>query len=77
MLFVQAMFGYAVGAAKSGRAASGKISQVSVLLHHTKNMPFQSQSATALRRLMTEYKQLTASGSPDGMFTTGWGSLVK
>jgi len=28
-------------------------------------------SATALRRLMTEYKQLTANGSPDGMFTAG------
>ncbi|EJD04983.1 ubiquitin-conjugating enzyme [Fomitiporia mediterranea MF3/22] len=26
---------------------------------------------TALRRLMTEYKQLTANGSPDGMFTAG------
>ncbi|PPR00581.1 hypothetical protein CVT26_009856 [Gymnopilus dilepis] len=30
-----------------------------------------SGSATALRRLMTEYKQLTAGGSPDGMFTAG------
>lgn len=30
-----------------------------------------STSATALRRLMTEYKQLTAGGSPDGMFTAG------
>ncbi|KAH8114845.1 ubiquitin-conjugating enzyme [Phellopilus nigrolimitatus] len=27
--------------------------------------------STALRRLMTEYKQLTANGSPDGMFTAG------
>ncbi|PAV15726.1 ubiquitin-conjugating enzyme [Pyrrhoderma noxium] len=26
---------------------------------------------TALRRLMTEYKQLVANGSPDGMFTAG------
>ncbi|KAG6890205.1 Ubiquitin-conjugating enzyme E2 7 [Termitomyces sp. Mi166 len=30
-----------------------------------------STSATALRRLMTEYKQLTSGGSPDGMFTAG------
>ncbi|EDR09688.1 uncharacterized protein LACBIDRAFT_190123 [Laccaria bicolor S238N-H82] len=30
-----------------------------------------SNSATALRRLMTEYKQLTSGGSPDGMFTAG------
>ncbi|KAK7440020.1 ubiquitin conjugating enzyme Ubc7/UbcP3 [Stygiomarasmius scandens] len=30
-----------------------------------------SGSATALRRLMTEYKQLTSGGSPDGMFTAG------
>ncbi|TFY61607.1 hypothetical protein EVG20_g6993 [Dentipellis fragilis] len=28
-------------------------------------------SSTALRRLMTEYKQLTSGGSPDGMFTAG------
>lgn len=28
-------------------------------------------SGTALRRLMTEYKQLTSGGSPDGMFTAG------
>ncbi|OBZ74644.1 Ubiquitin-conjugating enzyme E2 [Grifola frondosa] len=28
-------------------------------------------SATALRRLMTEYKQLTSQGAPDGMFTAG------
>lgn len=27
--------------------------------------------ATALRRLMTEYKQLTTNGSPDNMFTAG------
>ncbi|KAH7103733.1 ubiquitin-conjugating enzyme [Auriculariales sp. MPI-PUGE-AT-0066] len=33
-------------------------------------MPAPS-SATALRRLMTEYKQLTENGSPDGMFTAG------
>ncbi|CAE6412625.1 unnamed protein product [Rhizoctonia solani] len=31
----------------------------------------KSQSATALRRLMTEYKQLTTNGSPDSMFTAG------
>lgn len=43
------------------------------LTSHT--MPIQPQSATALRRLMTEYKQLTAGGSPDGMFTAGMGSL--
>ncbi|TDL26995.1 ubiquitin-conjugating enzyme [Rickenella mellea] len=30
-----------------------------------------TNSSTALRRLMTEYKQLTANGSPDGMFTAG------
>ncbi|KAF8890665.1 ubiquitin-conjugating enzyme/RWD-like protein [Infundibulicybe gibba] len=30
-----------------------------------------SNSSTALRRLMTEYKQLTSGGSPDGMFTAG------
>lgn len=30
-----------------------------------------SGNATALRRLMTEYKQLTSQGSPDGMFTAG------
>ncbi|KAH9476911.1 Ubiquitin-conjugating enzyme E2 7 [Psilocybe cubensis] len=30
-----------------------------------------SNSKTALRRLMTEYKQLTSGGSPDGMFTAG------
>ncbi|KAF5329245.1 hypothetical protein D9619_009036 [Psilocybe cf. subviscida] len=30
-----------------------------------------TNSATALRRLMTEYKQLTSGGSPDGMFTAG------
>ncbi|KAF9517357.1 hypothetical protein BS47DRAFT_1371406 [Hydnum rufescens UP504] len=34
-------------------------------------MPIHSQSATALRRLMTEYKQLTSGGAPDGMFTAG------
>jgi len=34
-------------------------------------MPVQSHSATALRRLMTEYKQLTSNGSPDNMFTAG------
>ncbi|CAL1697955.1 unnamed protein product [Somion occarium] len=28
-------------------------------------------SATALRRLMTEYKALISQGSPDGMFTAG------
>jgi hypothetical protein len=39
-------------------------------------MPFQSQSTTALRRLMTEYKQLTAGGSPDGMFTAGMDSFL-
>lgn len=27
--------------------------------------------AAALKRLMTEYKQLIANGSPDGMFTAG------
>lgn len=27
--------------------------------------------ATALRRLMTEYKQLTTNGAPDNMFTAG------
>lgn len=27
--------------------------------------------ATAVRRLMTEYKQLTAGGAPDDMFTAG------
>ena len=27
--------------------------------------------STALRRLMTEYKQLTSQGSPDGMFEAG------
>ena len=31
----------------------------------------RSSNATALRRLMTEYKQLTAGGAPDGMFTAG------
>jgi ubiquitin-conjugating enzyme E2 G2 len=31
----------------------------------------RNSSATALRRLMTEYKQLTANGSPDDMFTAG------
>ena len=31
----------------------------------------KSSSASALRRLMTEYKQLTEGGSPDGMFTAG------
>ncbi|KAF8488901.1 ubiquitin-conjugating enzyme/RWD-like protein [Gautieria morchelliformis] len=32
----------------------------------------RNSNATALRRLMTEYKQLTANaGSPDGMFTAG------
>ncbi|KAJ3773130.1 ubiquitin-conjugating enzyme/RWD-like protein [Lentinula raphanica] len=30
-----------------------------------------ASNATALRRLMTEYKQLTSGGSPDGMFTAG------
>ncbi|KAH7871223.1 ubiquitin-conjugating enzyme [Lentinula edodes] len=30
-----------------------------------------TSNATALRRLMTEYKQLTSGGSPDGMFTAG------
>ncbi|KAJ7682895.1 ubiquitin-conjugating enzyme/RWD-like protein [Mycena rosella] len=30
-----------------------------------------ANSATALRRLMTEYRQLTSGGSPDGMFTAG------
>ena len=34
-------------------------------------MSKKSQSATALRRLMTEYKQLTTNGSPDDMFTAG------
>ncbi|KAF7297156.1 Ubiquitin-conjugating enzyme [Mycena indigotica] len=33
--------------------------------------PRSTNSATALRRLMTEYRQLTAGGSPDGMFTAG------
>ena len=27
--------------------------------------------ASALKRLMTEYKQLVSNGSPDGMFTAG------
>ncbi|EJU03658.1 ubiquitin-conjugating enzyme [Dacryopinax primogenitus] len=31
----------------------------------------KTQSSTALRRLMTEYKQLTTHGAPDGMFTAG------
>ncbi|KAI0270641.1 ubiquitin-conjugating enzyme/RWD-like protein [Gloeopeniophorella convolvens] len=31
----------------------------------------QKDRAASLRRLMTEYKQLTAGGSPDGMFTAG------
>jgi len=31
----------------------------------------KAQSSTALRRLMTEYKQLTLNGAPDGMFTAG------
>ncbi|KAJ6526572.1 ubiquitin-conjugating enzyme/RWD-like protein, partial [Mycena vulgaris] len=30
-----------------------------------------ANTATALRRLMTEYRQLTSGGSPDGMFTAG------
>ncbi|KIJ47168.1 hypothetical protein M422DRAFT_28853 [Sphaerobolus stellatus SS14] len=34
-------------------------------------MNSRSSNTTALRRLMTEYKQLTANGSPDGMFTAG------
>ncbi|KAG8996373.1 Ubiquitin-conjugating enzyme E2 7 [Tulasnella sp. JGI-2019a] len=34
-------------------------------------MNSKNQSATALRRLMTEYKQLTANGAPDDMFTAG------
>ncbi|KAG1866025.1 ubiquitin-conjugating enzyme/RWD-like protein [Suillus subluteus] len=34
-------------------------------------MNTKGSSATALRRLMTEYKQLTSGGSPDGMFTAG------
>ncbi|KAI0326792.1 ubiquitin-conjugating enzyme [Cubamyces sp. BRFM 1775] len=32
-------------------------------------MSSRGGSATALRRLMTEYKQLTSQGAPDGMFT--------
>ncbi|KAG8908238.1 Ubiquitin-conjugating enzyme E2 7 [Tulasnella sp. 403] len=31
----------------------------------------KNQSATALRRLMTEYKQLISNGAPDNMFTAG------
>ncbi|CDO70399.1 hypothetical protein BN946_scf184999.g39 [Trametes cinnabarina] len=34
-------------------------------------MASRAGSATALRRLMTEYKQLTSQGAPDGMFTAG------
>ncbi|CED82883.1 ubiquitin-conjugating enzyme [Phaffia rhodozyma] len=31
----------------------------------------KAQSSTAARRLMTEYKQLTSSGAPEGLFTAG------
>ncbi|KAF7307710.1 Ubiquitin-conjugating enzyme [Mycena kentingensis (nom. inval.)] len=34
-------------------------------------MNSRPNTAAAMRRLMTEYKQLTAGGSPDGMFTAG------
>ncbi|KAL7414804.1 ubiquitin-conjugating enzyme [Mrakia frigida] len=34
-------------------------------------MQNKSQSSTALRRLMTEYRQLTSSGAPEGLFTAG------
>ncbi|PSS34242.1 hypothetical protein PHLCEN_2v1708 [Hermanssonia centrifuga] len=34
-------------------------------------MASRGGSATALRRLMTEYKQLTSQGAPDGMFEAG------
>lgn len=36
----------------------------------------RNTNATALRRLMTEYKQLTANGSPDDMFTAGQSSRI-